>query len=162
MKPNLQWIKCTISFCPLMQNKLSIIPQNLHLRKIVQSAPEVSSMYILNLWFGLRFGFFGRFKVRFENTNLGSEGTGSSRFGIFRFVPSLLEMVPLYIFKFQPPLLGCFCLFKIEVEGVSQNWRRLKPCVPASFCNNLRSRLLSFDVWGKRKKTFERWLKEGD
>ena len=54
-------------------------------------------MYILNLWFGLRFGFFGRFKVRFENTNLGSEGTGSSRFGIFRFVPNLLEMVPLYI-----------------------------------------------------------------
>jgi hypothetical protein len=41
--------------------------------------------------------FIGRFEVRFLRTNLGSEGSGSSRFGIFRFVPSLPKTIGFYL-----------------------------------------------------------------
>ena len=41
--------------------------------------------------------FFGRLGVRFQRTNLGSEGSGSSRFGVFRFVPNLFAVQLCYL-----------------------------------------------------------------
>ena len=48
-----------------------------------------------NLWFGSKFSFRGQTEVRF------SKGLESSRFGIFRFIPSLKDTCVVKLFSWS-------------------------------------------------------------